>query len=144
MKNKTIVLTGNHPKRNWHLIDLAGLTLGRIVTQMTPLLIGKHKVTYSPHRDDGDYVIAINASQIKVTGKKMTQKIYYRHSGWTGNLKELTLKQLFARDPRLVILNAVSGMLPQNRLKKKRLTRIKVFPTSSHPYDEKLTTKHAK
>lgn len=142
MQNKTIVLTGNNPVRNWHLINLAGLTLGRVVTQIIPLLTGKNKVTYSPHRDDGDFVVAINASQIKVTGKKMTQKIYYHHSGWTGNLKELTLKQLFARDPRRVIINAVACMLPQNRLKKKRLTRIKVFNKSSHPYDEKFTTKN--
>ena len=136
--NKTTVVKGNHVDRSWHLIDLAGQSWGRSATKITPFLIGKHKVDYSTHRDAGDYVVAINAGKIKVTGKKMVQKIYYHHSGYTGNLKELTLKQLFAKDPRKVIYSAVRGMLPKNKLRSKRLVRLKIFVDDKHTYTDKF------
>lgn len=140
-QNKTTTIKGNQPQRSWHLVDLKGQILGRVCSQITKLLIGKHKLTYSPHRDDGDYVVAINASDIRVTGKKMKQKKYHYHSGFAGNLKTLSLKQLFSKDPSRVIYQAVSGMLPQNRLKKKRLSRLKIFNHQNHPFADKLKAK---
>ena len=144
MKNKTTVIKGNHVNRNWHLIDLADESIGRSADQITPLLMGKHKVIFSFNRDDGDYVVAINAAKIKITGKKLKQKIYYHHSGYAGNLKELTLKQMMAKDPRQVIYLAVRGMLPKNRLRKNRLLRLKTFVDDRHQYNDKFkTTTHA-
>ena len=141
MKNKTTVIQGNHVDRNWHLIDLADKSVGRSAAQIAPLLMGKHKVSFSFHRDDGDYVVAVNASKIKITGKKLKQKIYYRHSGYAGNLKELTLKQMMAKDPRRVVYLAVRGMLPKNKLRKKRLIRLKIFIDDNHQYNDKFKTK---
>lgn len=139
MKNKkTTVIKGNLINRSWHLVDLAGQSWGRTATKIVPLLIGKHKVDYSTNRDTGDYVVAINATKIKITGKKLDQKIYYHHSGFTGNLKELTLRQLFKKDPRQVIYLAVRGMLPKNKLRSKRLVRLKIFIGSEHPYADKF------
>ena len=138
MNNKTTVTKGNLITRNWHLVDLAGQSWGRTATKIAPLLIGKHKVDYSTHRDTGDYVVAINASKIKITGKKLVQKIYYHHSGYTGNLRELTLKQLLEKDPRKVIYLAVRGMLPKNKLRSKRLTRLKIFVDDQHTYQDKF------
>ncbi len=139
MKNKkTTVVKGNLINRSWHLIDLTGQSWGRTATKIVPLLIGKHKVDYSANCDAGDYVVAINASKIKITGKKLDQKIYYHHSGFTGNLKELTLRQLFKKDPRQVIYLAVRGMLPKNKLRSKRLTRLKIFIDASHQYPDKF------
>ncbi len=142
MKNKTTVLKGGSVDRNWHLIDLADKSIGRSAAQIAPLLIGKHKVTYSSHRDDGDYVVAINAAKIKITGKKLKQKIYYRHSGYAGNLRQLTLKQMMAKDPRKVVYLAVRGMLPKNKRRKPRLVRLKIFVDDNHQYSDKFKTKH--
>jgi len=136
--NKTTVVKGNSTKRSWNLVDLSGQSWGRSATKIAPLLIGKHKIDYSPNRDAGDYVVAINASKISITGKKLDQKIYYHHSGFTGNLKELTLRQLFKKDPRQVIYLAVRGMLPKNKLRSKRLTRLKIFIGDQHQYADKF------
>jgi len=141
MKNKTTVIQGNHVDRNWHLIDLADKSVGRSAAQIAPLLMGKHKITFSFHRDDGDYVVAINAAKIKITGKKLKQKIFYRHSGYAGNLKELTLKQMMDKDPRQVVYLAVRGMLPKNKRRKKRLIRLKIFIDDNHQYNDKFKTK---
>ncbi|MBU3935048.1 50S ribosomal protein L13 [Patescibacteria group bacterium] len=137
-QQKTTVLKGNQVQRNWHLIDLEGLSWGRASAQIAPLLIGKHKVTYSSHRDDGDYVVAVNASKINITGKKLKQKIYYHHSGYAGNLKELSLAQMMKKDPRQVIYLAVRGMLPKNRRRQDRLARLKIFLGPDHKYGEKF------
>ena len=142
MKNKTTVTKGNQVNRNWHLIDLADKSIGRSAAQIAPLLMGKNKVNFSFHRDDGDYVVAINAAKIKITGKKLKQKIYYRHSGYAGNLRELTLKQMMAKDPRRVVYLAVRGMLPKNKRRKPRLIRLKIFVDDKHQYIDKLKTKH--
>ena len=138
MNQKTTVIKGNQVNRSWHLIDLAKLSWGRSATQIAQLLMGKHHLTFSPHRDDGDYVVAINAAKIKITGKKLKQKIYYRHSGYAGNLRELTLKQMMEKDPRKVIYRAVAGMLPKNKHRKPRLSRLKIFPGSDHKYTDKI------
>lgn len=135
---KTTVLKGNNVQRKWHLIDLKDQTLGRISTQIATLLTGKNKVTFSYHRDDGDYVVAINAADIQVTGRKLKQKIYYRHTAWAGHLKSLTLAELMAKDPRKVIHHSVNGMIPKNRLRKTRMTRLKIFVGPEHKYADKL------
>ncbi len=138
MKAKTTITTGNQVKRNWILFDLSGKTLGRAATEIAALLMGKSNPSFSYHRDDGDYVVAINASQLVVTGKKLKQKVYYRHTGYAGNLRSLTLKELMEKDPRRVIKLAVSGMLPKNKLRDLRLTRLRVFVDSNHKYADKI------
>ncbi len=135
---KTTVLKGNKVDRSWHLIDLSNQTLGRICTQIATILMGKDKTTFSYHRDDGDYVVAINAENIKVTGKKLKEKIYYHHTHWAGGLKELTLAEMLKKDPRKVISHGVYGMLPKNKLRDVRMTRLKVFVGSDHPYTDKI------
>jgi large subunit ribosomal protein L13 len=136
---KTTVLKGNQVERSWHLIDLSGQTLGRVCTQIAEILMGKDKVTFSYHRDDGDYVVAINAADIQVTGKKLKDKLYRHHTHWAGGLKEFTLAEMMAKDPREVIIHGVYGMLPKNKLRDIRITRLKVFVGSDHPYADKLT-----
>lgn len=138
MKSKTTVTKGNVTERKWHLVDLSGKTLGRICVEIANILMGKNKTSFSYHRDDGDYVVAINASQIKVTGNKLKEKIYYHHTPWAGHLKELTLQELLAKDPREVISHGVYGMLPKNKLRDRRMTRLKVFVDSNHKYAEKF------
>ena len=135
---KTTVLKGNKVDRSWHLIDLSNQTLGRICTQIATILMGKDKTTFSYHRDDGDYVVAINAEDIKVTGKKLKEKIYYHHTHWAGGLKELTLAEMLKKDPRKVISHGVYGMLPKNKLRDVRMTRLKVFVGADHPYTDKI------
>jgi large subunit ribosomal protein L13 len=138
MKSKTTILKGSNPTRSWYLFDLSGKTLGRAATEIATILMGKNKTTFSYHRDDGDYVVAINAKDIVVTGKKLKQKIYYHHTAYTGNMSELSLKDLFQKDPRKVIEYAVYGMLPKNRLRDKRMRRLKIFTSSEHKYAEKI------
>ncbi len=138
MKAKTTVTTGNQVKRNWILFDLSGKTLGRAATEIAAILMGKNNPSFSYHRDDGDYVVAINATELVVTGKILKQKIYYRHTGYAGNLKSLTLKELMQQDPRRVIKLAVYGMLPKNKLRDIRLTRLRVFTDSNHKYADKI------
>lgn len=135
---KTTVLKGNQVERSWHLIDLSNQTLGRVCTQIAQILMGKNKPTFSYHRDDGDYVIAINAAEIKVTGSKLKEKIYYHHTHWAGGLKELSLNEMLKKDARQVIIHGVHGMLPKNKLRDVRMTRLKVFIGSDHPYTDKL------
>lgn len=135
---KTTVLKGSQVERNWHLVDLKGQTLGRICTQIAQLLMGKDKPTFSYHRDDGDYVVAINAGEIQTTGRKLKQKIYRHHTHWSGGLKELTLAEMMQKDPRKVISIGVYGMLPKNKLRDVRMTRLKVFVGTEHKYADKF------
>jgi len=135
---KTTVLKGNQVDRAWHLIDLQGQTLGRICTQIAQILMGKDKVTFSYHRDDGDYVVAINSDGIIATGSKLKEKIYYHHTHWSGGLKELTLGEMLKKDSRKVITHGVYGMLPKNKLRDIRMTRLKVFVDANHPYIDKI------
>lgn len=138
MKAKTTVTKGNIIDRNWHLVDLKDQTLGRVCVQLANLLMGKNKVDYSPNRDAGDYVVAINAKYIHVTGKKLKDKIYYHHTAFAGHLKELTLGQLMESDPRKVIYHGVMGMLPKNKLRDRRMTRLKIFIEAEHIYYDKI------
>ncbi|MBW3538378.1 50S ribosomal protein L13 [Candidatus Parcubacteria bacterium] len=121
--------------RDWYLVDAKGATLGRLATQIATYLQGKHKPMYTAHIDCGDQVVVINAAHVKVTGNKLADKKYYRHSGYPGGIKEISLDDLLRRDPARVIQNAVKGMLPKNRLNADRLTRLKVYATDEHPHE---------
>ena len=127
-----------HIKRDWHIIDLKDQTLGRIATQIALLLMGKNKPYFVRNLDCGDFVVLINAKQIKVTGKKEQNKAYARHSGYPGGFKSETLRELRVRKPEDIILHAVKGMLPDNRLKAKMLTRLFIFAEAEHKYQDKF------
>ena len=139
MKPTTTVLSGKNIKRNWHLVDVSQDNLGRVATIIAQLLVGKNKDVFSYHLDQGDYVVAINTDLIKTTGRKLKQKIYYFHSAFAGNMKEFTLAQMLKKDSREVLYHAVLGMLPKNRLRDIRMTRLKSFVDSNHIYQDKLT-----
>lgn len=127
-------------KRAWHVVDLKNKTLGRESSKIAQLLMGKGKNYFVRNLDVGDYVVVVNAKEVKTTGNKEEQKKYYRHSGYPGGMKVETLKELKNRKPEEVIFHAVRGMLPQNRLRDRMLRRLKVFSESTHPYEEKLKT----
>jgi len=128
-------------ERNWHLIDIKGKVLGRMASEIAQLLMGKHKTNYANYIDMGDYVVVLNAKEVELTGKKMDQKVYYKHSGYPGGLKEVKVKKLLKEQPEKVIEKAVYGMLPTNRLRQKRMRRLKVFAESEHKYGDKFKNK---
>jgi large subunit ribosomal protein L13 len=119
---------------DWYIVDASGQTLGRLATLIATYILGKHKVRFSSHLDCGDNVVVINAAQLKVTGNKLENKMYYRHSGYPGGIKETSLAALLERNPAQVIENAVSGMIPKNRLTDDRMRRLKVYPGADHPH----------
>ena len=125
-------------KRDWHLVDLKGKILGRIASDIALLLMGKNKPNFVRNLDMGDFVVVINAKDFKVTGNKEKLKKYYRHSGYPGGFKSETLGDLRQRKPEDVIIHAVSGMLPQNRLKDKMLSRLRVFEEEEHTFKDKF------
>ena len=120
--------------REWWLVDASSMPLGRLAVIIADKLMGKSKVTYTPHIDNGDYVVVINAKDLVVTGDKMVQKKYYRHSGYPGGIKELKLKEVIEKDPSRAIIEAVKGMLPKNKLAAERLKRLRVFADSEHAH----------
>ncbi len=130
--------------RQWHLIDAKDQILGRLSSEVAKKLIGKHKTYYTAHLDCGDYVVVINAKNIKTTGTKEQNKIYYRHSGFPGGLKSQTLSELRQKHPTRVIENSVKGMIPQNKLRTGRLNRLKVFEDNNHPYADKFKSETTK
>lgn len=120
-------------ERKWHLIDAAEApTLGRLSAKIATLLSGKNKATFTPHTDGGDFVVVINAEKVKVTGNKEEDKMYYRHSGFPGGLKEASLKELREKNPAMIIEKAVCGMLPTNKLRDDRMKRLKVYAGAEH------------
>lgn len=125
-------------KRNWHLIDAKGQILGRIASGIVKYLIGKNKVSYVPHLDMGDYVVLLNSEKVKVSGKKEEQKKYYRHSGYPSGFKEVSYSKLKAKQPERIIMLAVKRMLPANRLRDKRMNRLKVIIGEKNPYQDKF------
>ena len=135
---KTTTLKPTDIKRVWHLIDLDGQVLGRASVKIATLLMGKGKALTGAHLDNGDYVVAINSDKISVTGKKLTDKIYYSHSGFPGGLKEISLQDLLAKDSRKVIEKAVKGMLPKDKHQQNRLRRLKLFTDDKHSYSAEL------
>jgi large subunit ribosomal protein L13 len=131
---KTYVAKPSDRERNWLLVDASGQTLGRLATQIADALRGKRKPTYTPHVDTGDFVVVINAEKISVTGKKLAEKRYYRHSGYPGGLKSRTLEQMLDRRPEEVIRLAVKCMLPRNRLARKQQTKLKIYAGPDHAH----------
>lgn len=121
-------------QREWLVIDAAGLTLGRLASQIATVLRGKHKPIYSPSVDCGDFVIVINAEKIRVTGRKLDQKYYYRHSGYPSGLKAVSLRDQLDQHPDRVIRFAVRGMLPKNRLGRQMIKKLKIYATAEHPH----------
>jgi large subunit ribosomal protein L13 len=122
-------------ERRWYLVDADGKTLGRLATRIADTLRGKGKPEYTPHVDTGDFVVVVNAEKITVTGKKLDDKIYYRHSGYPGGIRSRTLREELERRPTEVIRKAVKGMLPRNRLARAQLTKLKVYAGPEHPHE---------
>ena len=131
---KTYVTKPGSVEREWYVVDAQGQTLGRLASRIASVLRGKHKPQYSPAVDVGDHVIVVNADKIRVTGRKMEQKMYYRHSGYPGGLTEITLADQLERHPNRVIHAAVRGMLPRNRLGRSMLKKLKIYAGPEHPH----------
>ena len=121
-------------ERKWYVVDASGCTLGRLASQVASILRGKNKPIYTPHEDCGDYVIIVNAEKIKVTGRKLDQKIYYRHSEYAGGMKSFTLRQLIATKPVFVVENAIEGMLPKGPLGRQMFTKLHVYEGPEHKH----------
>jgi large subunit ribosomal protein L13 len=132
---KTYVATPTTRERNWVVVDASGQTLGRLATQVADALRGKRKPDYTPHCDVGDFVIVVNAEKVAVTGRKLEQKRYYRHSGYPGGLRSRTLAEMLDRQPEEVIRKAVRGMLPRTRLGRAQLRKLKVYAGPEHPHE---------
>ncbi|RDI44753.1 50S ribosomal protein L13 [Aquicella lusitana] len=131
---KTYFATDETSEHKWYLVDANNKVLGRLATQIAKYLRGKHKPEYTPHADAGDYIVVINAAQVKVTGKKEQEKVYYRHSGYPGGLKETTFEKLQDKDPTKIIEIAVKGMLPKTPLGRAMLRKLKVYAGAEHPH----------
>jgi len=131
---KTYVATPQTRQRDWYVVDAEGKTLGRLATQIADALRGKRKPEYTPHCDTGDFVVVVNAAKIAVSGDKRRSKIYYRHSGYPGGLRQRTLGEMLERRPEEVIRTAVKGMLPRNRLARQQLRKLKVYAGPEHPH----------
>lgn len=134
MTQKTFQAKKEDLDRKWYVVDAAGKTLGRLASQVAAVLRGKHKPTFTPHVDTGDYVIVINAEKVRLTGRKLQKKIYYRHSGYPGGLKQRTAAEMLERHPERVIELAVWGMLPHNRLGRRQIRKLKVYKGGTHPH----------
>ena len=131
---KTFMANPAKIDRKWYVVDAEGQTLGRLASEVAKVLRGKNKPEFTPHVDTGDYVIVINAEKVKVTGKKMDQKIYRRNSGWIGGLKETTLKKMLETKPEEVLTHAVKGMLPKNALGRAMMRKLFVYASAEHPH----------
>jgi large subunit ribosomal protein L13 len=121
-------------EREWYVVDAEGQTLGRLASRIAPILKGKHKPIYTPHMDCGDFVVVVNAEKVRVTGRKLDQKMYHRHSGYPGGLTSITLRNQLARHPERVLQAAVKGMLPKNKLGRRMMKKLKVYAGDSHPH----------
>jgi large subunit ribosomal protein L13 len=121
--------------RDWYVVDADGKTLGRLATSIADTLRGKRKPQYTPHTDTGDFVVVVNAAKIQVTGQKLDQKLYYRHSGYPGGLRSRTLREQLDRQPSEVLRKAVKGMLPRNRLSRAQLNKLKIYAGPEHPHE---------
>ena len=132
---RTYVTKPEDIERKWYVVDAKGQTLGRLASEVAQVVRGKHKPIYTPAADVGDYVIVVNAEKIHVTGRKLDQKMYYRHSGYPGGLKEMSLRRMLEERPTRVIELAVRGMLPKNRLGRKMIKKLKVYAGADHPHE---------
>lgn len=127
-------------QRQWYIVDATDQPLGRLASKLALVLQGKHKPTYTPHFDVGDYVVVVNAAKVKLTGKKLDQKKMYRHSGYIGGLKEIPYRQVMAKNPEIPIRLAVRRMLPKNKLGRRMLRKLKVYPGPDHPHQAQNPT----
>lgn len=132
---KTYVAKPSTIERNWLIVDARDQRLGRLATRIADALRGKNKPQYTPHIDTGDFVVVVNASRIAVTGDKMNKKIYYRHTGYPGGLKQRTLAEMMKKKPEEVVRLAVKGMMPKNRLARAQLKKLKIYAGSEHPHE---------
>ncbi len=130
----TVSVPSEAIERHWHVVDAGGKVLGRLASQIAHVLRGKHKPVYSPHVDAGDFVIVINAARIRLTGRKLEGKVYYRHSGYPGSVRETTAGEMLEKHPERVIEKAVRGMLPKNALGRRMLRKLKVYSDADHPH----------
>ncbi len=131
---KTYTARAEDMEREWFLVNAEGKTLGRLASEIAQVLRGKHKPIYTPHLDCGDYVIVVNAEKVRVTGRKLDQKMYYHHTGYPGGIKSISLRNQLQKHPERVLQAAVRGMLPKNRLGRKMLKKLKVYAGDSHPH----------
>ncbi len=131
---KTFSAKPEEVRRDWFVVDATDKTLGRLATELASRLRGKHKPEFTPHVDTGDHIVVVNAERIRVTGNKMADKTYYRHTGYVGNLKSITLEKLLEKSPEQVITIAVKGMLPKNRLGRAMLKKLRVFAGPEHSH----------
>jgi len=132
---KTYSAKPNEVQQDWLLVDAEGQTLGRLATQIAHRLRGKHKPVFTPHVDTGDFIVVINAEKVKLTGKKIEDKKYYRHTGYPGGIRETTAEKMLETKPTDILTIAVRGMLPKNRLGRKMLTKLKVYTGNAHPHE---------
>jgi len=137
---KTFSAKADEIKREWFVIDAEDVILGRMATEIARRLRGKHKPEFTPHVDTGDYIVVINAEKLAVTGNKMKDKIYYKHTGYIGNLKSITLEKQLQKHPEVVIETAVKGMLPKNSLGRTMYRKLKVYAGSEHPHEAQQPT----
>ena len=131
---KTFSAKPHEVRRDWFVVDASGKTLGRLSTEIASRLRGKHKPEYTPHVDTGDYIVVVNADKIRVTGNKLSDKMYHRYTGYVGNLKSMPLEDLLAQHPERVLQYAVKGMLPRNPLGRKMLSKLRVFAGPEHSH----------
>ncbi len=132
---KTKAIKASEITRQWHVVDAEGIVLGRLATKVATILKGKHKPIYTPHMDTGDHVIVINADKIVLTGKKMDQKIYHRHTGYPGGIKSTPVAKMLEEKPEQVVIKAIKGMLPKNTLGRQMMTKLKVYQGADHPHE---------
>jgi large subunit ribosomal protein L13 len=132
---KTYIPKAEDVARDWYIIDADGQNLGRLASKIATVILGKHKPNYTPGVNTGDYVIVINAERITVTGSKLDDKYYYRHSGYPGGFKQISLRDQLAKHPRRVVESAVKGMLPHNRFGRKLIKKLKVYAGQNHPHE---------
>ncbi|MGD8962524.1 MAG: 50S ribosomal protein L13 [Desulfobacterales bacterium] len=135
MKKYTTSAKRSDNPQKWYVVDANGAVLGRLATQVAQRLRGKHNPRFTPHADTGDWVIVINADKITLSGRKMGQKVYYRHSGYIGGLKEITAKDLLEKKPEALVRHAVKGMLPKNKLGRQLYKKLKVYAGETHPHE---------
>jgi large subunit ribosomal protein L13 len=133
---KTFTATPDDLVHDWHVVDATGVPLGRLASAVAQLIRGKHKPTFTPHMDGGDFVVVVNAEQVKLTGRKLTNKLYFRHTGYMGHEKYTSAREVLAKHPERVIERAVQGMLPKNSLARQKLrNKLKVYAGPAHPHD---------
>lgn len=135
---KTYSPSAKEIETHWHVLDAAGRPLGRLASEVAQLLRGKHRPTFAPHLDNGDFVVVVNASKVKITGDKTLQKTYYRHTGYPGGLRETALGKMLEKHPDRVVQSAVKGMLPHNRLSRRILGHLKVYGGPDHPHEAQV------